>query len=195
MTGQPVDSRDLALGAVAAGARAGAAAGRVALLPARAALQAPVVGNLMRRAADDLAADGRRLESSARARLKASPPVEEVIAASDLDVRIAAALDHELTERTLERVLASPGLERLVVQVLDSRFVDELTERLLESPEMDRVVGHIASSPEVLDAISAQTMSLTQEMVGDVRRATHSADDVAERTVRGWLRRPRPMPS
>jgi methyl-accepting chemotaxis protein len=193
MTGQPVDSRDVALGAVAAGARAGAAAGRVALLPARAALRAPVVGNLMRRAADDLAADGRRLESSARARLKET--VEDVIAASDLDVRIAAVLDHELTERTLERVLASPGLERLVVRVLDSRFVDELTERVLQSPEMDRVVEHIASSPQVLDAISAQTMSLTQEMVADVRRATHTADDVAERTVRGWLRRPRPTPS
>jgi methyl-accepting chemotaxis protein len=148
------------------------------------------VGNLMRRAADDLAADGRRLESSARARLTAV--VEEVIAASDLDVRIAAVLDHELTERTLERVLASPGLERLLVQVLDSRFLDVLTERVLQTPEMDRVVEHIASSPQVLDAISAQTQSLTQEMVADVRRATHTADDVAERAVRGWLRRPRP---
>jgi hypothetical protein len=189
----PADSRDIALGAVAAGARAGAAAGRVALLPARVMLQAPVVGHLMRRVGEDLAADGHRLRSSARARLEAT--VEEVVAASDLDVRVAALLEHELTERTLERVLASPGLERLVVRVLDSRFVDELTERVLHSPEMDRVVEYIASSPQVLEAISHQTQTLTEEMVADVRRRTHVADDAAERVVRGWLRRPRPNPS
>ena len=92
----------------------------------------------------------------------------------------------------MERALASPGLERLVVQVLESRFIDDLTERVLDSPEMDAVVEHIATSPQVLDAVSQQTQSLAQEMVADVRRRTQTVDDVAERTVRGWLRRPRP---
>jgi hypothetical protein len=189
----PPDSRDVALGAAFAGARAAAAAGRVALAPARVMLRAPVVGTLMRRVGEDLAADGRRLRWSARARLEST--IEEVIATSDLDIRVAAALDHDLTERTLERVLESPGLERLVVRVLDSRFVDGLTERVLQSPEMDRVVQHIASSPQVLEAISHQTQTLTDEMVADVRRRAHTADDVAERAVRGWLRRPRPTSS
>jgi hypothetical protein len=32
-------------------------------------------------------------------------------------------------------------------------------------------------------------------MVAGVRQRTVSMDDIAERTVRGWLRRPRPMPT
>ena len=92
----------------------------------------------------------------------------------------------------MERALASPGLDRLVVQVLDSRFVDELTERVLHSPEMDRVVEYVAGSPQLIDAVTRHTQTLAEEMVEDVRRRSQSVDDLAERTVRGWLRRPRP---
>jgi hypothetical protein len=116
----------------------------------------------------------------------------QLLAAADLDRVVDAVLEHELMTRAIDRALASPGLERLLVQVLESRLIDGLTERVLESPEMDRVVEHIASSPQVLDAISTQTQTLAEEMVADVRRRTHSVDDAAERTVRGWLRRPRP---
>jgi hypothetical protein len=55
------------------------------------------------------------------------------------------------------------------------------------------VISHIASSPELRAAIAEQTTGLTDEMVAGVRQRTVSLDDVAERTVRGWLRRPRPM--
>jgi DNA-binding PucR family transcriptional regulator len=119
----------------------------------------------------------------------------QILAAADLDRVIAAVLDHELTEQALDRALASPGLERLVVQVLESRLVDGLTDRVLQSPEMDRVVEHIATSPQVVEAVTQHTQTLAEEMVADVRRRTHVVDDVAERTVRGWLRRPRPSPS
>ena len=95
----------------------------------------------------------------------------------------------------MEQALASPALERLVVQVLDSRLVDELTDRVLASPEMDRIVEYVATSPQVVDAISKHTQTLAEDVVADVRRRTHSADDLAERAVRGWLRRPRPSPS
>jgi hypothetical protein len=57
---------------------------------------------------------------------------------------------------------------------------------------MDRVVEHIATSPQVVEAISVHTQSLAEEMVADVRRRTHRVDDVAETMVRGWFRRPRP---
>ena len=66
---------------------------------------------------------------------------------------------------------------------------------MLRSPEMERVVEHIATSPQVIDAVTHHTQSLAEEMVADVRRRTHTADDVAERAVRGWLRRPRASPS
>ena len=79
--------------------------------------------------------------------------------------------------------------------MLESRLVDELTEQVLRSPEMERVVEHIATSPQVVEAVTQHTQTLAEEMVTDVRRRTQTVDDVAERTVRGWLRRPRPSPS
>ena len=115
------------------------------------------------------------------------------VATTDLDEVIGTLLDHEVTERVVDRALESPGLERLVVRVLESRLVDEVTERVLRSPEMERVVEHIATSPQVVAAVTQHTQSLAEEMVSDVRRRTQSVDDIAERTVRGWLRRPRPQ--
>lgn len=212
-----------------AGARAGASLTHAALAPGRVALRTPVLGHVLRRAGEDLAADGRRAEAWARSVLERAsqtaleaPEVEravdrvlagqltdavarslaehhvvdrvaaEIVATTDLDRVVAAVLENELTEQALDRALESPALERLVVRVLESRLVDGLTERVLQSPEMDRVVEYIATSPQVLDAVSVQTQSLAQEMVADVRRRTHSVDDTAERIVRGWLRRPRP---
>jgi hypothetical protein len=116
----------------------------------------------------------------------------QMLATADLDRVIGAVLDHETTERAVDRALASPGLERLVIRVLESRLVDDLTDQVLQSPEMERVVEHIATSPQVIQAVTKHTQTLAEEMVSDVRRRTHSVDDIAEQTVRGWLRRPRP---
>jgi hypothetical protein len=226
------DAREITIGLGMAAGRAGAAAGHALLLPGRVALRTPVVGHLMRRAAEDLAADGRRAESWARVRIErsieavlAAPEVEQaldrllagpltdavahslvehrvvervatqVVANADIDIVIGSVLDHEVTEQVVDRALASPGLQRLLVQVLESRLVNEITERVLESPELDRVVEYVATSPQILDAITRQTQSLAEEVVDDVRRRTQTADDVAERAVRGWLRRPRPSTS
>ena len=104
-------------------------------------------------------------------------------------------LEDARTEQVLERALASPGLERLLVRVLESRLVDDLTERLLESPELQRVLEHVATSPEVLAAVTHHTETLAEEMVADVRRSGQRVDEIAERTVRSWLRRPRASPS
>jgi hypothetical protein len=119
----------------------------------------------------------------------------QLVATADLDRVIATVLDHELTERAVDRALASPGLERLVMRVLESRLVDDLTEQVLRSPEMERVVQYIATSPQLVEAVTQHTQTLADEMVSDVRRRTQRVDDVAERTVRGWLRRPRPSAS
>ena len=119
----------------------------------------------------------------------------QILASTDTDRLIGAILEHELTERALDRALASPGLERLVIRVLESRLVDELTEQVLRSPEMERVVEHIATSPQVIDAVTHHTQTLGEEMLADVRRRTQTVDELAERTVRSWLRRPRPNPS
>jgi len=198
------DKRDLAAGVALAGLRAGLAAGHLALAPARVALNAPLVGPMLRRRADELAHDGRLARARALVRaeelaavIAASPQMERVAAraleSAEVDRLIGTVLDHERTEQVIESVLASPGLERLVVRVLESRLVDDLTERVLHSPEMERVVEYVATSPQVLDAVSRQTRSLADEMASNARRRAGSVDDLAERTVRGWLRRPRPQ--
>jgi hypothetical protein len=196
-TAAPPDARDVALGLAAGGLRAGLAAGRVALLPARVAMRAPLLGAPLQRAARDLAHEGSLVRARGRVRLElaagellASPELERAV-----DRAIGAVLEHELTQRAVDRALASPGLERLVTSVLESRLVDELTEKVLRSPEMERVVEHIAGSPQVVAAVTQHTQTLAEEVVDDVRRRTQTVDDVAERTIRGWLRRPRPSPS
>jgi hypothetical protein len=177
---------DVALGLVVAGARAG----RVALTPLRVAARMPVVGAPLQLAGDALAADGRaarfRLEEVALQQLS-RPELEWTI-----DRIVASVLDDERTERLMERALASPGLERLLVRILDSELVDALTERVLASPELQRIVSHVASSPDIIEALTHHTETLADEMVTDVRQRAQRVDDFAERTVRGWLRRPRP---
>jgi hypothetical protein len=204
MTAARPDTRDVAVGIAVVGVRTGLEVGRVALMPVRVAARAPVVGRVLRRRAQDLAHEGRLARSRALAQAEelavtaaAGPEAERVaarvLASADLDRLIAAVLDHERTEQVIERALASPGLERLVVRVLESRLLDDLTEQVLRSPELERVVEYVATSPQILDAVSRQTRSLADEMAANVRRRAESADEAAERTVRGWLRRPRPQ--
>jgi hypothetical protein len=107
--------------------------------------------------------------------------------------RVASQVLRELDiERIVVAVLEDERTERLIVHVLESRLLDDLTERVLESPELERVIEHVAQSPQLLDAVTQHTETLAGEMVEDVRSRSRRVDDVAERTVRGWLRRPRP---
>jgi hypothetical protein len=204
------ESRDVALGLAVVGAEVGMAAGRAVLSPMRLAARTPGVAGLARRMADDLAHQGAlaraRLDvesdalTDAVARLLAQRRVvervaAEVLAVVDVDAVVTAVLEHERTQQALERALLSPGLERMIVQVLESRLIDDLTERVLASDELERVVEYVATSPQVLDAVTRQTQSLAGEMADGVRDRAQSVDEFAERTVRGWLRRPRPQPS
>ena len=224
-----VDALDVAAGLVAAGTRVAARVGRSALLPARIAARAPVVGPRVRAAVSALAIDGRveiargrRELEAAAARLIAAPeaartvdralagPLTEAVGRSLAEHRVAdrlagelvasgavehamiAALEHDEAQRLLESALASPGTERLVAAVLESRLVPELTDRILASPEMQAVLHYVATSPELRRAMTEQSSSLAEEMVGGLRTRTESLDAAAETTIRGWLRRPRP---
>jgi hypothetical protein len=106
----------------------------------------------------------------------------EVVATAELDVTIDAALEAEATQRLVQSVLESPGLERVLVMA---------TDRALRGPEMQRVIQHVAASPEVRAAVTQQGTTLADELVTGVRTRAEALDDAAERTVRGWLRRPR----
>jgi hypothetical protein len=107
----------------------------------------------------------------------------ELAATADLDVAVTAVLDHDATQELMHAVLLSPGFDRLLVQA---------TDRVLNGPEMQRVIAHVAASPDVRAALTKQSTSLAEEMAESMRSRAERLDDAAERTVRGWLRRPRP---
>jgi hypothetical protein len=107
----------------------------------------------------------------------------ELAATADLDVAVTAVLDHDATQALMRAVLLSPGFDRLLVQA---------TDRALNGPEMQRVIAHVAASADVRAALTKQSTSLAEEMAESMRSRAERLDDAAERTVRGWLRRPRP---
>src|SRR5439155_13566138 len=57
-------------------------------------------------------------------------------------------------------------------------------DRVLASDETQRALRHIASSPELRDAIARQTTGLAEEVVGGVRASAARLDDRAEQIVR-----------
>ena len=197
------DSRDIAVGLAVAGARAVAAPARAAVPLARLMTRAPLVGGPLRGTLDALALEGAgtriRLEEELERsidRVLAGPLTDAVgrsVARHRVVERVASQVIVELDlERIVVAVLEDPRTERLLVRVLESRLLDDLTDQVLESAEFQRILEHVAASPEVLAAVTHHTQSLAEEMVDDVRSRSRRVDDVAERTVRGWLRRPRP---
>ena len=107
----------------------------------------------------------------------------ELAADVDVDLAVGAALEHETTQRLVAAIVASPGLDQLLVQA---------TDRVLRGPELQRVVEHVAHSPEVREALTQQSTTMAEELADGLRTRAETLDDVAERTVRGWLRRPHP---
>jgi hypothetical protein len=197
---------DIALGLAVGGARAGIAAGRLAFLPLRVAGRAPGVGAPLRRIGRDVAHQGALARTRARADIEAavlellsSPELERtadrVLAGTLTDALARSIAEHRVIERAAAQIVATADVDRVIGAVLDHELTERAVERILASREMDRVVEFIATSPQVLDAVGTQTETLAGEMVSSVRTRSQAVDDVAERTVRGWLRRPRPQPS
>ena len=132
--------------------------------------------------------------------------VDEVLSAPEiarvLDRALAGSLPEEIARslvrhRVLERIaaeLATSGeLERLVTGALATPKTLELTDRVLASDETQRVLRHVASSPELRDAIARQTTGLAEEVVGGVRASAVRLDDRAEHVVRRPPRAVRPI--
>ena len=182
---------DMALGFAAAGVRAGRSMVGVSLLPARMVWGAAWPRLQVRaEAAFDDALAGPLTEHVARS-LGEHRVIEriadELIVNGTVTALFDQALQAGLAEQIADRLLAP--------DVLDSRLLLEITDRVMASEEIEHVIAHIASSPELRAAMAEQSAGLAEEMVAGVRQRTVSLDDVAERTVRGWLRRPRPQPT
>ena len=184
------DPRDLALGAAIASLRVGIAAGRLALAPAILAARAPVVGPPVQRALDAIEAEGRRARQEEVDRL-----IDDVLAGPLTEAVARKLVEHRVVERAVAEIAATGDLATTVAAALDSPQAIELTEHILASPEMQRAVEHLAASPELRRALAEQSSGLAEDMVGGLRHRSESLDEAAERTVRAWLRRPRPLQS
>jgi uncharacterized RDD family membrane protein YckC len=156
------------------------AAGRAAFFPARAAARAwrgPI-----EQVVDEV------LSAPEIARV-----VDRALAGS-LPEEIARSLvRHRVLERIAAELAASGELERLVTAALATPQTRELTDRVLASDETQLVLRHVASSPELRDAIARQTTGLAEEVVGGLRASAVRLDDRAEQVVRRPARAARPI--
>jgi hypothetical protein len=106
---------------------------------------------------------------------------------------IEPMLHEALAAEVLEQAVRNPELQELVASLFESRLLDEVVARLLQSEELWRVVDEIARSPAVTDAITQQSFGFADQVAGEVRDRSRSADALVERTTRRLLRR-RPRP-
>ena len=157
------------------------AAGRAAFFPARAAARA--WRGRLEEAADEVlsAPEITRLVDRALA-----GPLPEEFARS--------LVRHRVLERIAAELAASGELERLVTAGLgEARRRSSSPTDVLASDETQRALRHVASSPELRDAIARQTTGLADEVIGGVRASAARLDDRAERVVRRRARAERPI--
>jgi hypothetical protein len=132
------------------------AAGRVAFYPARAAARA-----------------WRGPLEEAMDEVLSAPEIARVLdraLAGSLPEELARSLvRHRVLERIAAELAASGELERLVNAALASPQTLELTDKVLASDQTQLALGHVASSPELRNAVARQTTGLADEVVGGVR--------------------------
>ena len=104
---------------------------------------------------------------------------------------VARAITQGLVERIVEQLLAEGIVERTVDRVFDDqRVIDEMVKRLIESEALWVLVEEIAQSPAVTEAITRQSVGFVDQVAGEVRKRSRSADARLERVARRALRRP-----
>ena len=162
------------------GSRLAGAAGRAAFFPARAAARAW-------RAPIEEAVD----------EVLSAPEVARVLdrsLAGSLPEELARSLvRHRVLERIVAELAASGELERLVTAALASPRTNDLTDKVLASDETQRTLHHLASSPELRDAIAKQTTGLADEVIGGLRARAEQLDDRAEKVLRRPTRAGHPV--
>jgi hypothetical protein len=122
----------------------------------------------------------------------------ERLTLATLDAVLASRVGEEAVDRVLDSALAKRAIARAVERVademgegpaLDSPAMDRLVARLLESEELWLIVDEIAQSPAVTEAITRQSVGFADQVAGQVRDRSRSADARLERAARRMLRR------
>jgi len=109
------------------------------------------------------------------------------------EVAVGVVVDSGVVEHAVAELLRREVIEEIADQLVSDaamgRLVDELTNRLLASDQLQRIVTHVARSPEVREALAAQSVGMADEVAGAVRSRADRADETAERVARRLLRR------
>jgi hypothetical protein len=166
------------------GVQLGVGVGRLALRPAAGAV------DLGQRVGTRVALDAL---DAVLASALAEAAADRVLASPLAEHTITRAVNETLATDVLEQAVQNPDVERVVASLFESHLLDEVVARLLQSEELWRVVDEIARSPAVTDAITQQSFSFADQVAGEVRDRSRSADALVERTTRRLLRR-RPRP-
>jgi hypothetical protein len=203
-----VSDVDVALAGLLVAARMAVAAARLATVPGRVAVRVPIVGGLMERRLQALATQARSARVAARERLDelADAAVNGSAAQQALDRALASALpevlgrslaEHHVAQRVLSELVARTDVDEAVEGILDHPAVQQaaaaVADRVLQSDEFKSAVEQLAGSPELRAALASQSATLASETAASARGRAEGLDEALERTVRGWLRRPRPV--
>jgi hypothetical protein len=176
----------LTVGAAVSVFRAGVAFGRLGLAPVRVAARAPILGAAL----SELEAQGRKTREEATDQLV--QVLDRVLAGPLTEAVARSLIEQRVVERVVAEVTSRMDVADAIGDALESPVVIQITERFLASVEMQSAVAHIAATPELRQALREQSSGLAGEMVTGIRRRSEAMDEKAERTVRGWWRRPRP---
>jgi hypothetical protein len=109
--------------------------------------------------------------------------------------QLRAATDRMAADGRRARLEAERWIERTASDAVESPVAVELTDNVLRSAAVQHAIDHLASSPELRQAVAEQTAGMAQQTIEGVRKRSVVLDDVAEQTVRRWLRRQPPQPS
>ena len=145
---------------------------------------------------------GRVLLSPARlgarlSRKQLESALEDVLATPELarliDVALAGPLaeqlarslvEHRVLERMADELVRSGELERLVSDVVKSPRTAEVIDEVLSGPIVEQAIQRIVAGPELQEALTGQSRTWGNQLLGVVRGWARSLDDRLERTVR-----------
>lgn len=171
---------DVMIGTVVMGVRVGADSARLAIACGRIATRVPGVGGPLRAAVGRVATDGEHARAEGLRRIDA-----------EIDRTITALLEHPRTRELVESAVANPALRQMILDAVDSTLTVDVADHVLQGPAMQHAIEHLAASPELRRAVAEQSAGMAQQTLENVRQRSVVLDDATEKTVRGWLRRPR----
>src|SRR5262245_10757020 len=138
-------AEDIGLGLAYVCARAGVTVARVALLPLRVAVRAPIVASVLDRTETSLAAEGRAARVQVLSRLEAA--ADYVLSSAEVGRVVDNALAGPLPETVARSLVERHVVQRVVEEIFERADVEAAITAALDSAETEQLVQETLSSP------------------------------------------------